>query len=159
MNFRTLKNAGLLYGQFTDLLPNDKHVDWDNAAVASDFGVPVEGFESPWAAFQFVLEYNAATVGDAPPTSHEVLREWIHANPGRFTYPAPPNHVGSALVRMLFYWAAGAADKSPARSTSKCTMRLRPKYGRISTISNHLCGAQDKPTPNWLCLRPQRCRK
>jgi putative spermidine/putrescine transport system substrate-binding protein len=110
-NFRTLKEAGLLYGPFTDLLPNNKYVDWTNIAVANDFGVPVDGFESPWAAFQFVMEYNAATVGDAPPTSYEALREWIQANPGRFTYPAPPNHVGSAFVRMLFYWAAGDADK------------------------------------------------
>lgn len=110
-NFRTLKDAGLLYGPFTDLLPNDRYVDWQNPAVANDFGVPVEGYESPWAAFQFVMEYNAATVGDQPPTNYDALAAWIEANPGRFTYPAPPNHVGSAFVRMLFYWAAGGAEQ------------------------------------------------
>ena len=110
-NFRTLKDAGLLYGPFTDLLPNHTYVDWQNPAVANDFGVPVDGLESPWASFQFVMEYNAATVGDPPPTSYEALRNWIAANPGRFTYPAPPNHVGSAFVRMLFYWAAGGAEQ------------------------------------------------
>ncbi len=106
-NFRTLKQADLLYGPFTDLLPNNRFVDWDNPAVANDFGVPVEGFESPWAAFQFVFEYNSATVGDNPPQSYEELAQWAAANPGRFTYPPPPNHVGSAFVRQLFYWAAG----------------------------------------------------
>ncbi len=110
-NFRTLKDAGLLYGPFTDLLPNNQYVDWQNPAVANDFGVPVEGYESPWAAFQFVMEYNTAMVGDAPPTSYDALAAWIEANPGRFTYPAPPNHVGSAFVRMLFYWAAGGAEQ------------------------------------------------
>lgn len=110
-NFRTLKDAGLLYGPFTDLLPNNQYVDWQNPAVANDFGVPVDGYESPWAAFQFVMEYNMATVGEAPPTSYEALAEWIKAHPGRFTYPAPPNHVGSAFVRMLFYWAAGGAEQ------------------------------------------------
>lgn len=110
-NFRTLKDAGLLYGPFTDLLPNGTYVDWTNPAVANDFGIPVDGYESPWAAFQFVMEYNTAAVGDTPPASFEALRAWIKANPGRFTYPAPPNHVGSAFVRMLFYWAAGGPDK------------------------------------------------
>jgi putative spermidine/putrescine transport system substrate-binding protein len=108
-NFRTLKEADLLYGPFTELLPNSRLVDWQNPAVANDFGVPVDGFESPWASFQFVMEYNAATVGEAPPASFAALAEWVKANPGRFTYPAPPNHVGSAFVRMLFYWAAGDA--------------------------------------------------
>lgn len=110
-NFRTLKDAGLLYGPFTDLLPNNQYVDWDNPAIANDFGVPVDGYESPWAAFQFVMEYNTATVGEEPPTSYDALAAWIKANPGRFTYPAPPNHVGSAFVRMLFYWAAGGAEQ------------------------------------------------
>jgi putative spermidine/putrescine transport system substrate-binding protein len=109
-NFRTLKDAGLLYGPFTELLPNNTYVDWDLPAVANDFGVPVDGYESPWASFQFVMEYNTATVGDEPPATLEELRVWIEANPGRFTYPAPPNHVGSAFVRMLFYWAAGSPD-------------------------------------------------
>lgn len=110
-NFRTLKDAGLLYGPFTDLLPNNQYVDWDNPAIANDFGAPVDGYESPWAAFQFVMEYNTATVGEEPPTSYDALAAWIKANPGRFTYPAPPNHVGSAFVRMLFYWAAGGAEQ------------------------------------------------
>jgi putative spermidine/putrescine transport system substrate-binding protein len=110
-NFRTLKQAELLYGPFVERLPNNEFVDWEDPAVAFDFGVPVEGYESPWAAFQFVMEYNTATVGDSPPMTYEELHAWILANPGRFTYPTPPNHVGSAFVRQLFYWKAG--DPAP----------------------------------------------
>jgi putative spermidine/putrescine transport system substrate-binding protein len=109
-NFRTLKEANLLYGPFTALLPNGNLVNWDDPAVAYDFGVAIEGYESPWASFQWVIEYNSATVGDNPPKTWEALTEWIKANPGRFTYPPPPNHVGSAFVRMLFYWAAGGPE-------------------------------------------------
>jgi putative spermidine/putrescine transport system substrate-binding protein len=109
-NFRTLKDAALLYGPFVDLLPNTAYVAWDDPSVAYDFGVAVDGYESPWASFQFVMEYNTATIGDAPPRTFEELRAWIEANPGRFTYPAPPDHVGSAFVRQLFYWAAGDAE-------------------------------------------------
>lgn len=109
-NFRTLKESDLLFGPFTQILPNSQYVDESNPAVGFDFGVPTEGYESPWASFQWVFEYNTATVGDNPPTTYEDLRAWVEANPGRFTYPAPPNHVGMGFVRQLFYWAAGSAD-------------------------------------------------
>ncbi len=49
-NFRTLKDADLLYGPFVDLVPNSLLVDWENPAVAYDFGVAVDGYESPWPA-------------------------------------------------------------------------------------------------------------
>lgn len=109
-NFRTLKDAGLLYGPFTELLPNGQYVNWADPALAFDFGTAIDGYESPWASFQWVMEYNSATVA-TPPQSFEALQAWIAANPGRFTYPAPPNHVGSAFIRTLFYWAAG--DSAP----------------------------------------------
>lgn len=109
-NFRTLKDAGLLYGPFTELLPNSQYVNWEDPAVAYDFGTAVEGYESPWASFQWVLEYNSDVV-ETPPQTFDELRAWVEANPGRFTYPAPPNHVGSAFVRSIFYWVAG--DSAP----------------------------------------------
>ncbi len=109
-NFRTLKDAGLLYGPFTDLLPNSQYVNWDDPAISYDFGTAIDGYESPWASFQWVMEYNSATV-ENPPRTFEELRDWVEANPGLFTYPAPPNHVGSAFVRSLFYWVAG--DSAP----------------------------------------------
>jgi putative spermidine/putrescine transport system substrate-binding protein len=138
-NFRTLKDAGLLYGPFTDLLPNGQYVDWTNPAVANDFGVPVDGYESPWAAFQFVMEYNSAVVGEAPPASYEALRDWIKAHPGRFTYPAPPNHVGSAFVRMLFYWAAGGPDKLIGPFDQQVYDAVAPKvWAYLNEIEPHL---------------------
>lgn len=108
-NFRTLKEANLLYGPFTDLLPNSKLINWESPAVAYDFGLKVDGYESPWASFQWVMEYNSKSV-ENPPKTFEALKAWIEQHPGRFTYPAPPNHVGSAFVRQLFYWAAGGND-------------------------------------------------
>lgn len=109
-NFKTLKTAGLVYGPFTDLLPNSKYVNWDDPAMAFDFGFPVEGYESPWGHAQFVMEYDTAQVGDTPPTTFEALQEWIHANPGKFTYPAIPDFTGSVFIRHLFIWAAGGPD-------------------------------------------------
>ena len=109
-NFKTLKEAGLLYGPWAESIPNSQYVNWDDPALGFDFGYAVEGYESPWGHAQFVMEYNTALVGDEAPTTFEDLQEWIHANPGLFTYPAIPDFTGSVFVRHVFYWAAGGPD-------------------------------------------------
>ncbi len=109
-NFRTLKDAKLLFGPWSESIPNAKYVDWKSPALAYDFGVPVEGYESPWGHAQFVMEYNTALVGEKPPATFEELATWIHAHPGLFTYPAIPDFTGSVFLRHLFYWAAGTTE-------------------------------------------------
>lgn len=105
-NFRTLKDANLLYGPWARELPNSVFVPWGDPAVAFDFGTAVDGYESPWGRAQFVFEYNSELV-PVPPTTFEGLETWIHANPGLFTYPAIPDFTGSGFVRHVFYWKAG----------------------------------------------------
>ncbi|GAB4442082.1 MAG: ABC transporter substrate-binding protein [Anaerolineae bacterium] len=109
-NFKTLREANLVYGPFAQALPNSRYVNWTDPAMAFDFGYPVDGYESPWGHAQFVMEVDTAQVGDAPPTSFEALRDWAKANPGKFTYPAIPDFTGSVFVRHLFYWAAGGPE-------------------------------------------------
>ena len=109
-NFLTLKQAELLYGPWSESIPNAVHVPWDDPALANDFGEPVNGLESPWGHAQFVMEYDTAFV-PVPPTSFETLQEWIHANPGLFTYPAIPDFTGSVFVRHVFYWVAGGSEE------------------------------------------------
>jgi putative spermidine/putrescine transport system substrate-binding protein len=105
-NFRTMKQGGLAWCGYTATLPNAALVDWSDPAIAYDFGVPVEGCEVPWSRAQFALAHDSAKVPD-PPRSIPALLDWIRANPGRFTYPAPPDFNGSAFVRHVFYHAAG----------------------------------------------------
>ena len=110
-NFKTLRSADLLFGPWSEQIPNAVHyVNWDDPALAYDFGYPVDGYESPWGHAQFVMEYNSALVGDTPPTTFEGLQEWVHANPGLFTYPAVPDFTGSVFIRHVFYWAAGGPE-------------------------------------------------
>ncbi|GBE24557.1 hypothetical protein BMS3Bbin02_00832 [bacterium BMS3Bbin02] len=109
-NFRTLKSADLLYGPWSESIPNAKYVPWDDPAIANDFGEPVNGLESPWGHAQFVMEYNTAFVPE-PPTTFEALRDWVKANPGQFTYPAIPDFTGSVFVRTVFYWVAGGPNE------------------------------------------------
>ncbi len=108
-NFRTCKQHDLLYGPFADKLPNQQYVDWSNLTVKNDFGTPVDGLESPWGSAQMVMIYDSARTPQ-PPKSIPALIEWIKSNPGRFTYPAPPDFTGSVFVRHIFYHAAGSVN-------------------------------------------------
>lgn len=109
-NFRALREADLLFGPFASRLPNSRYLDLDDPAVAFDFGYPVEGYESPYGSAQFVMIYDSARVPE-PPATLEDLYDWVAENPGRFTYPAPPDFTGSAFVRHVFYHAAGGVDR------------------------------------------------
>ncbi|WPY94810.1 ABC transporter substrate-binding protein [Limimaricola variabilis] len=108
-NFRTMKQGDLVWCGYVDKLPNASLVDFENPAIANDFGVPVEGCEVPWSRVQFAFAHDTARTPE-PPRSIPELLDWIEANPGRFTYPAPPDFTGAAFVRHVFTHAAGGAD-------------------------------------------------
>lgn len=100
-NFFTAKENNLLFGPFTDKLPNfNKYVDKDSPDVKYDFGYPVEGYEAPYGKAQMVMIYDSEKV-DKTPVDHKELLEWAKKNPGKFTYPALPDFTGSAFVRNI----------------------------------------------------------
>ncbi|MFW5744599.1 MAG: ABC transporter substrate-binding protein [Spirochaetota bacterium] len=109
-NFRSMREADLLFGPYADRLPNTSLVDTEDPTVANDFGYPVDGYESPYGSAQMVMVYDEARTPD-PPTTIEGLLDWIRENPGRFTYPAPPDFTGSAFVRHVFYHVAGGYER------------------------------------------------
>ncbi|MEO1312413.1 MAG: ABC transporter substrate-binding protein [Pseudomonadota bacterium] len=108
-NFRTMKQGDLAFCGYLDTLPNNALVNWDNPAIANDFGVPVDGCEVPWSKAQFAFAYDTART-ESPPRSIGELIEWVQENPGEFTYPAPPDFNGSVFVRHVFYHAAGGVE-------------------------------------------------
>lgn len=108
-NFRTMKQADMAYCGYTEILPNNTLVDWANPSIANDFGVAVDGCEVPWSKAQFALAHDTKRTAE-PPRSMPALLDWVRANPGRFTYPAPPDFNGSVFVRHVFYHAAGGVE-------------------------------------------------
>ncbi|WP_374376663.1 ABC transporter substrate-binding protein [Tabrizicola sp.] len=108
-NFSSMKQGGLAFCGYTALLPNDALVNWQSPAIANDFGVPVDGCEVPWNTVQFAFATDSDKVAQ-PPADMAALLDWIKANPGRFTYPAPPDFTGSAFLRHVFIHAAGGPD-------------------------------------------------
>ncbi len=117
-NYRTLRQGNLLYGPWAQQLPNANIIPWSEPSVANDFGYPVEGYEAPWGRAQFVMIYDSARVPE-PPRSFAELLTWAKANPGRFTYPAPPDFTGGVFVRHGFYEQAGGYSQLPGSFDQK----------------------------------------
>jgi putative spermidine/putrescine transport system substrate-binding protein len=108
-NFATGADAGLWFGPWAERLPNAKYIDWESPSISRDFGYPVEGREAPWGKVQFVMIYDAAKVDD-PPKDMDELLAWTEDNPGRFTYPAPPDFTGNAFIEQVLYGVTGEID-------------------------------------------------
>ena len=104
-NFKNARQAEVLLGPFADKLPHFQQY-CDPEKSAHDFGFPVDGYEAPYGRAQFVFEYDQART-PTPPLSLAALKDWIIANPGRFTYPEPPDFSGSAFLRHVFYATTG----------------------------------------------------
>jgi putative thiamine transport system substrate-binding protein len=100
-NFAAMKENDLLFGPFAEDLPNWRYVDVEGKPVTVDFTVPTEGFESPWATAQVVFMYDSADMEPLP--SMQAILDWAKANPGRFTYPQPPDFLGSTFLKQALY--------------------------------------------------------
>lgn len=102
-NFAAMKAAGLLFGPWAGDLPNWSYVDVEGKpAVTADFTVPTEGLEAPWAMAQVVFYHDTARLPD-PPRTMAALLDWAAANPGRFTYPQPPDFLGTTFLKQALY--------------------------------------------------------
>lgn len=98
-NFRTLKQNKLLFGPFSQNLPNYQYIDeTSKKSLTLDFGTKVEGMESPWGAAQVIFMYDTATLS-IPPKSMSQLLTYAKANPGRISYPEPPQFLGTTFLK------------------------------------------------------------
>ena len=103
-NFASMKRQGLLFSPgWAEQLPNWRYVDIENKpTIRTDFTVPVEGLESPWGMAKLVFFYDSArTDAAALPASAQTLLDWAKANPGRFSYPQPPDFIGSSFLKQI----------------------------------------------------------
>jgi putative thiamine transport system substrate-binding protein len=103
-NFASMKKQHLLFSPgWAEKLPNWKYVDIeDKPTVRTDFTVPVEGLESPWGMAKLVFFHDTAKTDPASmPKSATELLAWATKNPGRFTYPQPPDFIGSSFLKQL----------------------------------------------------------
>ena len=106
-NFYSAKDNGLLWGPFTQKLPNmESYIDLTDPETLNDFCMPIDGYEAPYAKAQMVMYADTAVTADLPSSAAELL-EFAKANPGKVTYPALPDFTGSAFVRNIIYEICG----------------------------------------------------
>ena len=108
-NFAAMKRNKLLFGPWTSDAPNYKFVDTEGKITTTvDFTVPVDGLEAPWGMAQFNFMYDTDTV-PTPPSSINGLLNWAKQNTGRFTYPQPPNFLGTTFLKQALIELVGDA--------------------------------------------------
>ena len=102
-NFRAMKAEKLLFGPFANELPNFKYVDTEGKPTTLvDFAEPTDGLESPWGMAQLTFFGDGAKIS-SPPKSMDELVDFAKANPGRVTYPAPPDFHGTTFVKQALF--------------------------------------------------------
>ena len=142
-NFIALKEAGLLYAPdgegWADRLPNWEVVDVaGNPSLTTDFTVPVDGLQAPWGTVQFSFYYDSDVLPQTP-TNLDGLLAWTRANPGRFTYPQPPNFLGSTFLKLLLaYTIDDRARLAEPLSADEAEDALAPLFAFLDELHPHL---------------------
>ncbi|MFA6807642.1 MAG: ABC transporter substrate-binding protein [Eubacteriales bacterium] len=140
-NFKTARQADLLWGPFADKVPSyNKYIDKEAPDVAYDFGYPVEGYEIPYGKAQFVFAYDSAKLENPPATSEELL-QWVKDNPGRFTYPEIPDFTGSVFLRHLMYELCGGYEAFPYTEEvdkEKLDVQLTPLWDYLNEMKEYM---------------------
>ncbi|MEO0635327.1 MAG: ABC transporter substrate-binding protein [Pseudomonadota bacterium] len=107
-NFASMKAQDLLLdtdGDATDgwasALPNWQYVDVaGKPTITTDFTIPTDGLESPWGMAKMVFFHDTSVEKEVPGSAAELL-EYAKANPGRVTYPLPPDFIGSSFLKQI----------------------------------------------------------
>lgn len=103
-NFAAMKRQQLLLSPgWAESLPNWAYVDVENKpTIRTDFTVPVEGLESPWGMAKLVFFHDSARLSaENVPQSAAGLLEYAKANPGKISYPMPPDFIGSTFLKQV----------------------------------------------------------
>ena len=133
-NFLTMKREGLLFGPFAESLPNFALVDVvGKPTTRIDFSEPVDGFEAAWGMAQFTFYGDAKRV-PRPPKSLAELLEFAKQNPGRFTYPKPPNFHGTTFLKQVLLEAAPDRQPFHAPAPADPARLLAPLWATLETL-------------------------
>lgn len=101
-NFSMMKkNKLLLRENWIFKIPNSEYLDFkNNPSLLNDFGINTEGREMPWGLSQLTFYYDSKFL-KIPPRSSMKLKQYILNNKGRFTFPQPPDFVGTSFLKQI----------------------------------------------------------
>jgi putative thiamine transport system substrate-binding protein len=138
-NFLNMKREALLFGPFSEQLPSYANVDIAGKPTTRvDFSEPVDGMEAPWGMAQLTFYADSARVAQ-PPLSFVALREWVARNPGRFTYPKPPQFHGTTFLKQVLLETT--PDRKPLYAPYKAELFAQataPLWAALDALHPHL---------------------
>ena len=139
-NFAAMKEADLLFGPFVSELPNFALVDTEGKPTTLiDFTVPTDGLEAPWGMAKFNFIYDSARLETTPENARELF-DWAATEPGRFTYPAPPDFMGSTFLKQLLIELTEDADllQRPVQDDAQFAEVTAPLWAYLDTLHPNL---------------------
>jgi putative thiamine transport system substrate-binding protein len=138
-NFHAMKTEKLLFGPFANELPNFKYVDTEGKPTTLvDFAEATNGLESPWGMAQLTFFGDSAKIS-APPRSMDELVAFAMANPGRVSYPAPPDFHGTTFVKQALVETITDRDLLPLPAMGDEFLRaVAPLFDLLDSLHPHL---------------------
>ena len=154
-NFAAMKRASLLQDQsWVHSLPNWRYTDSDALpAILSDFAESTDGKESPWGRAQLVFSYDNARLSH-PPKSAKALAKFINQNPGRFTFPQPPDFIGMSFLKQILLELSNdvSALYEPANDANFVTVTA-PLWHWLDMVKPNLWRSGNAYPANYPVLR------
>jgi putative thiamine transport system substrate-binding protein len=153
-NFLTLKREGLLFGPFAEGLPNFQFVDVQGKPTTRiDFSEPVEGLEAPWGMAQLTFFSDRKKV----PTPPRNVADWLafaKANPGRVTYPRPPDFHGMTFIKQVLVDVNPQRDALYKPVTPEALAKAgAPLWSYLDSLHPHLWRAGKQFVQNAAAMR------
>ena len=153
-NFSSMKRNNLLLKEnWVIELPNSKFLDFkNNPSLLNDFGIPTDGMEMPWGVSQLNFYYDSKYI-NTPPKSALSLKKYILNNRGRFTFPQPPDFVGTSFLKQILIELI--ADKSILKREyikSEHEKMLNPLWNWLDAVTPHLWRNGKNYPSNYLSL-------
>lgn len=138
-NFAAMKRDGLLGAPFAQALPNFVYVDTvGKPTTLSDFSVSTDGLESPWGMAQLTFFADSKRL-PTPPQSTADLLALARQQPGRISYPRPPDFHGTTFVKQaLLEHTRDATALSQPYSAQAFASVTAPLWTYLDALHPHL---------------------
>ena len=153
-NFKSAKEKNMLYGPFTDKLPNfSKYIDTKSEDVNYDFAYPIKGYEAPYGKAQFVFMKDNAVAKETPKNAEDFL-EFCKKYKGKVTYPKLPDFTGSVFVRNIIYETCGGYEQFMDMKADKATVKkaIQPALDYLKKLNPYLWnGGKSFPDSSTKC--------
>ncbi len=140
-NFRTMVEADITLKNWAEEIPSSEKIDWSDPAIAYDMGYPVNGQEAPWSSAQLQIVYDSARVQESDlPRTYDDFMTYAKANPGRVTYLAPPEFMGTRFIKQGMYELTGGHEQYNRDGITKDELEVmsEPMWQWLEEINPYL---------------------